>query len=387
MSHSVDRPLRVAYVVSYFHPFASGAERQALAQGIELARRGHDVRVITRSVPGYPIHDEEYHGIQIHRWVRTWNRGPLFALSFVAGVVHALRRLGSRIDVIHTHQGLWEAVATGLARPGLTGVPTLVQPAASGYYGEADELQRTRGSAVLRRLILRNTAFAAISAEIERQWLNLGVPPESMFRMASGVDTEHFHPGSSAVDAELLPRPRVLFTGRMHPQKNLPLLLEAWVLVARQTPANLILVGPGTERESLAALAQRLGIAERVQFTGAVPDPADHLRAADLFVLSSVAEGMSNSLLEAMATALPCVVSGIGGNTDLISDQQTGRLVSAPDSAGWAAILIELLTNPDEARRLGTAARQRVEREFSLHVMIDRYLELYRSLIQRCRSI
>src|SRR4051812_15206839 len=71
-----ERPLRVGLLVSYFHPFASGAERQALAQGLELVRRGHSVRVITRSVPGYPIDDEEYQGVQIHRWIKTWDRGP-----------------------------------------------------------------------------------------------------------------------------------------------------------------------------------------------------------------------------------------------------------------------------------------------------------------------
>ena len=120
MSHPVERPLSVGYVVSYFHPFASGAERQALAQGLELVRRGHRVHVITRSVPGYPIDDEEYQGIFIHRWVRTWNRGPLFGLSFVSGVRRALRRLRGELDVIHTHQALWEAVATGLAgRPAI----------------------------------------------------------------------------------------------------------------------------------------------------------------------------------------------------------------------------------------------------------------------------
>ena len=64
-------PLRVCYVVSYFHPFASGAEGQALAQGLELARRGHVVHVVTRDVPGYPVVDEDYHGVFIHRWVKT----------------------------------------------------------------------------------------------------------------------------------------------------------------------------------------------------------------------------------------------------------------------------------------------------------------------------
>ena len=144
----------------------------------------------------------------------------------------------------------------------------------------------------------------------------------------------HFAPARARSRLNLLPRPRVIFTGRLHPQKNLPLLLEAWTEVARRSPANLILVGPGNDRQRLTELAGSLGIADRVQFIGAVDNPAEYLRAADIFVLPSVAEGMSNSLLEAMATALPCVVSGIGGNTDLITDRQTGRLVMAADGPG-----------------------------------------------------
>ena len=188
--------MRVCYVVSYFHPFASGAEGQELAQGLELARRGHVVHVVTRAVPGYPVDDEDYHGVFIHRWIRTAAAGPLFGLSFVSGVIAALRRLRPEIDVIHTHQGLWEAVATGLARPLLLGLPTLVQPASSGYYGEADELRRTRGAGLLLA-ILANTAFAAISADIEHQWRDLGVTDQRMIRMVSGVDAAQFRPGEA----------------------------------------------------------------------------------------------------------------------------------------------------------------------------------------------
>ena len=373
--------MRVCYVVSFFHPFASGAERQALAQGAELVRRGHVVHVVTRAVPGYPIADEEYQGIFIHRWIKTATRGPLFGLTFVSGVIGALLRLQKEIDLIHTHQALWEAVAAGLARRFLGGRPSLVQPASAGYYGEAGELSQTRGAAILRRAILANTGFAAISAEIDREWRALGVADRRIVRMASGVDAEQFRPGASSVEALLLPRPRVMFTGRLHPQKNLPLLLEAWSEVARHSPANLILVGPGSDRQPLTELAASLGIAERVQLVGSVEYPADYLRAADVFVLPSVAEGMSNSLLEAMATALPCAVSGIGGNTDLVADGETGRLVSTATASAWAQTLLELLEDPDGAGRLGSAARRRIDEEFSLSVVVARYLELYRRMI------
>jgi L-malate glycosyltransferase len=351
-------------------------------QGSELVKRGHSVHVVTRSVPGYPVDDEEYRGIFIHRWIKTASRGPLFGLSFVSGVIAALARLRSEIDIIHTHQALWEAVATGLARPFLPRKPTLIQPASAGYYGEAEELGRTRGAPFLRRAILANTAFAAISAEIEREWRALGVAEKRITRMVSGVDTETFRPGVSSVESELLPRPRVIFTGRLHPQKNLPLLLEALTEVVRRSAANLILVGPGNDRQQLTELAGTMGIADRVQFVGAVDNPAEYLRAADVFVLPSVAEGMSNSLLEAMATALPCIVSGIGGNTDLITDHETGRLVMAPTAQAWSECLLEQLENFDAARRLGAAARERIDREFAHSVVVDRYLELYRRMIR-----
>lgn len=371
--------LRVCYLLSYFHPVESGAERQALAQGVELTRRGHSVQVVTQALDGLP-QDEDVQGIQVHRWVRPYRVGPLFALSFVAGVIRALHRLRGSYDLIHTHQGLWEAIATGLGRPALGGAPVLVQPASSGYYGEAEELARTHGFPLLRRLILRNPAFAAISADIEDQWVRHGVPKDRVTRMASGVDATHFRPGPSGFESRLLPRPRVMFTGRLHPQKNLGRLLDAWPIVASRTSANLILVGQGPEQERLEAQAAELGIRDRVQFTGALNDPADILRAADLFVLPSVAEGMSNSLLEAMATGLPCVASGIGGNVDLLGEG-VGRLVGGDDPAAWSTTLIELLERPELAQSLGAAARRRVESEFALPIVVDRYLTLYRSLL------
>jgi len=380
---STSRPLRIDFVLSYFHPRESGAERQALAQGVELVSRGHTVHVLTQEVQGED-RDEVFRGLHIHRWIRPIRVGPLFGISFVAGVIRGLRKLSRDLDVIHTHQALWEAISTGLGRDFFRGVPVLVQPASSGYFGEAEEMARTRGFPILRRLALRNRHFAAISADIDRQWRDLGVRGTELVRMVSGVDAEHFRPGPSRVESTLLPGPRVVFTGRLHPQKNLGCLLRAWPHVVSQTNANLILVGQGPEENTLRAEAARLGIGDRVQFTGAVADPAEHLRAGTIFVLPSLAEGMSNSLLEAMATALPCVASRIGGNIDLLGDGM-GRLVEGDRPEDWASVLIELLEDRDEACRIGQRARQRIEAEFALPVVVDRYLELYERLLENQR--
>jgi glycosyltransferase involved in cell wall biosynthesis len=377
-------PLRICYLVAYFHPFESGAERQALAQGSELVRLGHTVHVVTHAMPGVPA-EEDVRGILVHRWVRSSKRGPWFGPSFITSAVRALKRLqrNAGFDLIHTHQALWEGAAAGAARSGFVrGVPTIVQPASSGYYGEADELMRTRGASLLRRLILRNDAFVAISADIERQWRVLGVPAGRMTRIASGVDDRHFRPGPSDAEGRLPPRPRVVFTGRLHPQKNLDVLIEAWPRVNCVTGANLILVGQGPERERLEAKAAGLGVGGSVCFTGAVADPAEVLRAADAFVLPSVAEGMSNSLLEAMATGLPCVASDIGGNQDLLGPGGTGVLVAGGSPELWAEALIGLLADPDHLRRFGAEARRRVDEEFALGKVVCRYVSLYRDLIR-----
>ena len=379
--------LRICYLVAYFHPFESGAERQALTQGRELVRRGHQVHVVTHAMPGVP-REGEVDGIRVHRWVHSSKRGPLFSVTFVAGAVRALGRLRREVDLIHTHQALWEAVAAGVARGSgwVRGVPTLVQPASSGYYGEAEELLRTRGANALRRLILRNDAFVAISADIERQWLALGVPRARLVRIASGVDARHYAPGASRSEAALPPRPRVVFTGRLHPQKNLDVLLDAWPAVVRRTGATLVLAGQGPERDRLEEKARALGVAPHVCFTGSVADVADVLRAADVFALPSVAEGMSNSLLEAMATGLPCVASDIGGNQDLLGPGPAGVLVAGTTPEHWAESLIALLTDPDRRAGLGATARRRVDEEFAVERVVDRYEELYRRLIARHRT-
>jgi glycosyltransferase involved in cell wall biosynthesis len=373
--------IRICYCISHFEPVASGAERQARLQGAELVRRGHVVHVVTRAVAGEP--DEAgIDGIRVHRQIRPREFGPLFGLTFLTNLASALKRLRDEYDIVHCHQGLWEAAAAGWVAPRL-GKPSLVQPAAGGDFGEVQQLKRTRGRSVLRRLILRNLHFVAISEQIERELDELGVPASRRTRLASGVDSNAFRPGPSAVEHEMPPRPRVLFLGRLHAQKNLAMLLDTWPHVRRRVSAHLILAGDGPDRDGLAARAAALGVADSVHFVGHVARPAEYLRAADVFVLPSVAEGMSNSLLQAMAVGLPIAASRIGGNTDLLVDCVSGRLIEPNSVSAWSAGLIELLTEGELARQLGAAARQRVVQDFSIQRVVDRYVALYEQLLAK----
>ena len=190
-----------------------------------------------------------------------------------------MRTLRPKYDLIHTHQALWEAISTGTGRDLFSKAPILIQPASSGYYGEAAELARTKGFPILRRLVLRNTFFAAISADIEGQWRNLGVPSDRIVRMSSGVNIDHFKPGPSAIERDMPKRPRVVFTGRLHPQKNIDLLLALWPSVVERVPeATLLLIGQGPDRARLEDRARAIEPADSIRFLGAVADPAEHLR-------------------------------------------------------------------------------------------------------------
>jgi glycosyltransferase involved in cell wall biosynthesis len=384
-----DRLLRIGFVISLFAPRESGAERQARLQAEALARRGHHVTVYTRTLENLPTVQNHMTlpgggRVVVRRVIRTSTLGPTFGLSYVARLASVLVRERRSLDIVHTHQALWEAITTGLTRDRLR-CPVLVQPASSGYDGEAQELMRTKGAGVLRRLAVRNRHFACISAEIADEWAALGVPRSAMIQSASGVDTAVYRP------ADMPPlsdrgRFQAVFTGRLHDQKQVDVLIRAWPIVRRIAPARLLVVGDGPLRDELTRLRDSLGLTEAdVELTGRLDDPAAALRSSDLFVLPSRAEGMSNSLLEAMATGLPCVVSAIGGNVDLIQPELTGRLVSESSPEAWADAILGVYRNPEAARRWGSAARERVEREYSIDAIVDRNVLLYRRLIHEGR--
>lgn len=374
------RPLSILFCISWFWPVESGAERQARRQARELVRRGHRVQVLTRAIAGAP-REEVVDGIRILRWVQPLEVGPLFGVSFLYGMRSALKRLRHTFDLVHCHQSLWEAAAVGWARPRILR-PSVVQPASSGPYGEYQQWRQTRGRSLLKRWILRNDRFVAISDELRSELLEFGVPAERIQVIGSGIDVDEFSPGPSPLERTLPPRPRVVFTGRLHPQKNLDTLLRAWQEVMREVRATLILVGDGPERSTLEQLATRLGISSTVLFVGHQQDVLPYLRAADVFVLPSSAEGMSNSLLEAMAVGLPPVVSRIGGNVDLVQENRTGLLIEPDRPATLTAALVRLLKDPSLRQRLGAAARQYVKTKYSLQSVVDRYESLYAEVLQ-----
>jgi glycosyltransferase involved in cell wall biosynthesis len=212
-------------------------------------------------------------------------------------------------------------------------------------------------------------------------------------QLGNGVDTDAFRPAAPADAARskwelgLEERPIVLFVGRLSPEKDVEGLLRAWTLTYRSMPDEwaLVIVGDGPSRPGLEDAVAVSGSASRIRMVGAQSNIEAWMAAADIYVSSSLFEGLSNTLLEAMATGLPVVVTRVSGVTDLVEDTGAGLVVDIQNEMGLAAALIHLAQDPDQRRVMGQKARLAIERTYALGVVAGRHETLYRRLIAERR--
>lgn len=176
----------------------------------------------------------------------------------------------------------------------------------------------------------------------------------------------------------------VLQVARFHPVKDHATALRAMARVAEQLPrARLVLVGKGALRPAAEALARDLEVGQRVSFLSSREDVDALLPTADVFLLSSLSEGNSVTLLEAMATRLPIVATSVGGTPKVVDHGRNGLLCQRQDVAGLTQNLLLLLRDPDLRRRMGEAGRNRLLQHFNQKAMHDHYANLYNQMLGR----
>ena len=179
-------------------------------------------------------------------------------------------------------------------------------------------------------------------------------------------------------------RPILISVGSLQVKKNHTLLIDALKKVVQQGHQPLlVLLGDGNQRKALEEQVAQLGLTKHVRFCGRVNNVDDYLRAADLFVLPSLVEGLSNALLEAMSYGLPCIASDIAGNRRVIRGGENGLLFALNDRLALSEVILALLSNSTEAKRLGEAAYQTIMAEYSIEQVAQRYLNLYQNLLDR----
>lgn len=275
----------------------------------------------------------------------------------------------------------------------LAGVPCIIH----GEHGwDVDNLRGEQWKPALLRRLHRPLVnrYITVSRHLQRYLVErVGIAEKRVTHICNGVDTVRFAPAASK--PLLLPAhlrgeaPLVIGTvGRAQAVKDHATLLRAVASVVAADPAvrgslRVAIVGGGPLLDDLRALADALGIADIAWLPGNRDDIPDLLRLFDVFVLPSLAEGISNTLLEAMATGLPVVATAVGGNTEIVEDGAWGRLFAPGDVEGLAGLLRAYLQDPALRRAHSEAARRAAVTRYGLPVMISRYREVYEAHLQR----
>ena len=292
-------------------------------------------------------------------------------------------------DIVHTRNlATLEAQLPAL----MAGVPHRIH----GEHGRdiADVDGTSRKYQLLRRLfqpIIHR--YIALSFDLKRYLRErIGVPEGKISNICNGVDTEKFTPagiqtkyvlpgGFSAADKVVIGT-----VGRMEEVKDQITLVRAFVRLAEHHPQGrerlrLVMVGDGALREPAAAILEAAGLAEIAWLPGEREDVPGLLRAMDVFVLPSLAEGISNTILEAMASGLPVVATNVGGNHELIDPGNTGLLVPRADPAALANAIQVYVDDAGLRRQHGANARKRSQDKFSIDTMVRRYQDIYDDLL------
>jgi sugar transferase (PEP-CTERM/EpsH1 system associated) len=301
------------------------------------------------------------------------------------GLLQALRP-----DIVHTRNlATLEAQITAA----LSGVKARVH----GEHGwDVGDLDGSRGRNRLMRRLVRPLVgrYVALSRH-QMTYLTqaIGVPTEQISHICNGVDIERFRPVGarmSSVLPEGFAPPDSVVIGtvmRMQSVKAPGDLAQAFITLRERMPAEfpnlrLIMVGDGPLLEAVSRMLGEADASEQVWLPGARVDVPDLMRAMDVFVLPSLAEGICNTILEAMATGLPVIATDVGGNPDLVEAGQTGMLLPAGNPDALAEALAAYVADAERREREGRAARARAEKEFSMEAMVRGYMDVYSRVLR-----
>jgi glycosyltransferase involved in cell wall biosynthesis len=270
------------------------------------------------------------------------------------------------IAVLHT----WDVYSNIFGLPGgaLANVP--VRIGSRRGLIEAPGLQRVQRYAyTTAHRVVANSQAAAARLRVE------GVPVGKIDVVNNGIDLASFAP------CRYSERPRCITTvACLREEKRIDVLIEAApAILAKYPDAEFRIVGEGSCRDELVALARHKGVFPRFRFLGHREDVPAVLAQADIFVLPSRSEAFPNALTEAMAAGVPVVATAVGGIPELVTDGETGRLVPTGDPMALARAVLELLDEPMRAAELGRAGRRRIEETYSFDRMVDAFSTLYLS--------
>ena len=314
---------------------------------------------------------------------------PLGAFCYMGSLFTYLLVHKRDFDLLHVHQALYPAFISVFVGKQLVHKPVLVKTASSGMTSDIKMLKRFPfGGSQLRYLLRNMDCLVAVSERTGQDFKKLGFPESNVVYIPNGVQIPSYQRPVKKKPA------RVLTIARLSREKGIDVLLKAWSEVIKErTDLRLSIVGDGPLQAQMREMAQGLGVEPYVSFEGMMSNVEDFLREADLFVLPSRTEGMSNALLEAMSYGLPCVATNVGGNSELLGlDQpavpskgfaigQNGLIVNSEDSEGLAKAILLFIEDSHLSEEMGRRSRCFIQERYSIETIADKYIVLYQELL------
>jgi len=295
-----------------------------------------------------------------------------------------LRTRRGRIDVVNTHSST-DTWLTALAVRSMRGAPAFVRTRHL-----SSTLSTNRAT---RWLYTRAPQHIVVTGERLRQNLHrqFGTPLSHVTSVPTGIDLARFRPRDRAearVAKDLAEGTWIGVVAALRNWKGHAYLLDALAALASHPRApRLLVIGDGPQRRNLERRVADMGLGERVRFEGFRDDPERYLPALDVFVLPSYGdEGVSQAAMQAMACALPVVVTDVGGMRDAVTPDETGLMVAPRDAPALASAIARLLDGPELARALGERAHAKAHAEFGLDRMLDRMQAVFERAMARTSS-
>lgn len=377
----------VLMLIQTFYPVIGGAEKQALELSRALAARGVKVTVVTRRIEGAPA-EETMDGVSVRR-LAVIGSGAVDSFVFMVKSFFYLLRHAAEYDVVHVHLASSPAVAAVLAGR-LTGKRTVIKLGGGKGVDEITLSMNTLlGGLKLRFFQRAGPELLVMNGEVY-DWLK-GAPAFSglkLTRFKNGVDTGRYSPFSyqekiSAKAALGFDNSTIfLFVGRLSPEKRVKELVEVWAEFFAEEmikpKMRLVIVGKGPERESIERAARDLGVGATVTLAGARDDLRLYYGAADVFVLPSISEGLSNSMLEAMASGAAIMAGNVGGAREAVEDGINGFLFDPVSRQAIKACLKKLMSDRTMPLKMGERSREIAVKKYSMARVLDELLEIYK---------
>ena len=394
MNGAAEKPARIALVTQRFWPQVGGVETAIANLAAEFRRQGHRATIIA------PQWEKCWPRELVHREIPVLRLPPApqsgwGTLRYMYSLSRWLKRSAGKFDALLV-AGLRHDAHCAIGALHDSRVPVVLRAEGAGATGECKWQRDVRFGMRIRRRCQQAAAIVAPSDACAAELREAGFDAERIVRIDNGVplpelrsplrrDAARTALGTANHDLTSKPEsPVVVAIGRLHATKGLLDLVNAWPKVLhRHAGAKLWIVGEGPERERLFARIGDLGLKYQICLPGAFDDVEELLQAADLFVAPAYEQRTSLGLLEAMAAGVPVIASDIPAHRACIAHEATGLLYPARDARALSAAMLRAIDRPDEAVKLGAAARSIVEQRFSIARMATQHLDLIRRLCAR----